>query len=61
MEKEFAMMTEKMQDLYMDIVASLGQLPIERKGYIFGFEGEIDFDWINMVTDHIVLEYIKYS
>ncbi len=54
-------MTDKMQMLYMDMVASIGQLPEGQKGYIFGFRGEEDYDWVKRVADYIVLEYIKYS
>lgn len=55
------MMTPKMQMLYMDIVASLGQLPIDQKTFIFGYEGEEDLDLVNLVASYIVLEFIKYS
>ncbi len=57
----FSVLTEKMQMLYLDIVASLGQLPEEQKGYIFGYEGEEDYDWIHAVASYIALEFIKYS
>ena len=54
-------LTEKMQKLLLDIVASLGQLPTEQKGYIFGYEGEEDFELIYAVACYIALEFIKYS
>ena len=46
MSSSFEIMTEKMQMLFMDIVASLGELPLEQKGYIFGYEGEEDIEWV---------------
>ncbi len=61
MKSPFPMLTEKMQMLYMDIIASLGQLPLEVRGYIFGFDGEEDMDWVLGVAGYIVVEYIKYS
>ena len=61
MNSPFSIMTEKMQMLYKDVFTSLGQLPDDQKGYVFGYEGEEDYDWINAVTCHIVLEFIKYS
>ena len=61
MKSSFFMMTDKMQMLFMDIVASLGQLPEEQKGYIFGYEEEEDYNWIHAVACSIALEFIKYS
>lgn len=61
MSSSFELMTEKMQMLFMDIVASLGKLPPEQKGYIFGYEGEEDLEWVMGVANNIVLEFIKYS
>ncbi len=61
MNNSFSVMTDKMQMLYMDIVASLGQLPEEQKGFIFGYEGEEDYDWIHAVACYIALEFVKYS
>ncbi|MBQ1331919.1 MAG: hypothetical protein IIY36_03215, partial [Lachnospiraceae bacterium] len=55
------MMTKKMEMLFMDIVTSLGQLPLEQRGYIFGFDEEEDMDWLLGVAGYIVLEFIKYS
>lgn len=59
--KMFPEMTEKMNMLLMDIIAALGQLPVEQRGYIFGFEGEEDMDWVLAVAEFIALEFIKYS
>ena len=61
MESCFPEMTEKMQSLYMDIIASLGQLPLERKVYLFGADEGFDMDWIIGVANYITLEFIKYS
>ncbi len=61
MKNSYKSLTENMQKFLMDIVVSLGQLPIEQKGYIFGYEGEEDFDLIHAVACYIALEYIKYS
>jgi len=61
MIKLFPELTDKMQMLYMDIFASLGQLPMEQRGYIFGFDGEEDYDWVHAVACYITLEFIKYS
>ena len=58
---ELASMTKKMQDLYIDIIGSLGQLPEEQRVFLFGAEGEEDWDWITAIADYITLEYIKYS
>ena len=44
MNNVFSILTPKMKMLFMDIIASLGQLPKEIKGYIFGYEGEEDMD-----------------
>ena len=54
--------TPKMQMLYMDIIASLGQSidPVVRD-YIFGVGPELDLDWVMMVANYITLELIKYS
>ena len=54
--------TPKMQMLYMDIVAGLGQsIDPEVRDYIFGAGPELDFDWVIMVANYITLELIKYS
>lgn len=59
--KLFPMLTDKMELLYKDIIASLGQLPLEVRDYIFGFDGEEDMDWVFGVAEYILVEYIKYS
>lgn len=53
--------TPKMLYLFMDVVASLGQLPDERRIYLFGIGDEEDMDWVYNIANYIVLEYIKYS
>ena len=57
----FPEMTEKMQMLYMDIIASLGTLPPEKKIYIFGDDDNVDMEWVVAVANYITLEFIKYS
>lgn len=57
----FLEMTEKMQKLYMDIIASLGQLQPDQKIYIFGTDEELDMDYVIAVANYITLEFIKYS
>lgn len=57
----YSVLTDKMKMLYMDMIASLGQLPEERRGYIFGFEDDLDMDWVRGVAEYIIFEYIKYS
>ncbi len=57
----FPEMTDKMQDLYMDIVEALRQMPPERKVFIFGIDEDEDLDWIMAVANYITLEFIKYS
>ena len=54
-------MTKKMQMLYMDIIASLGQLPSEMKEFIFGLNTEEDMNIVITVANYITLEFIKYS
>ena len=54
-------MTEKMQMLYGDIIASLGTLPPEKKIYIFGDDDNVDMEWVIAVANYITLEFIKYS
>ena len=61
MASDFREMTEKMQQLYLDIIASLGKLPTEIKEYIFGSDEDEDMDWIIAVANYITLEFIKYS
>ena len=59
--KIFPVMTDKMDLLFRDIMASLGQLPLEQRGYIFGYDDEVDMDWVINVANFIALECIKYS
>ncbi len=59
--KKYQIMTKKMQMLYVDIVESLDFLPKEGKGFIFGYDGEVDCVWVQLVASFIILEYIKYS
>lgn len=54
-------MTDKMKMLYMDIIASLGTLPLEKKIYIFGDDDNVDMEWVIAVANYITLEFIKYS
>ena len=54
-------MTKKMQMLYMDIIASLGQLPSEMKEFIFGLNTEEDMNIVITVANYITLEFIKTS
>lgn len=53
--------TPKMLDLYLDVVASLGQLPDDKRIYLFGVPYEEDMEWVLNVANYIVLEFIKYS
>ncbi|MBO4531358.1 MAG: hypothetical protein J5767_12060 [Paludibacteraceae bacterium] len=61
MSSRFFDMTDKMRMLFKDVVGALGQLPEEQRGYIFGFDGEEDMEWVWGVACYIVLEFIKYS
>ena len=45
----------------MDIIASLGQLPEEKKIYFFDDCGEPDMFWVNIIARCITVEFIKYS
>ena len=54
-------MTENMKRLYNDIIASLGQLPSEKKVFVFGIDENEDMDWVLAIANYIALEYIKYS
>lgn len=47
--------------LCKDIITSIIQLPSEQKGYIFGYDGEEDTEWVVAVAEYIIFEYIKYS
>lgn len=61
MPKIFREMTDNMNYLYCDVLASLGQMPIEKRAYIFGIDEEEDMDWVIGVLNYIIVEYIKYS
>jgi hypothetical protein len=61
MDFETPKLTEKMQYLYLDIIASLRLIPYEQRAYIFGVDDDEDFDWILAFASYITLEYIKYS
>ena len=54
-------MTHQMEMLYGDIIASIGQLPEELRGYIFGYGDDLDMDWVYFFACYIVVEFIKYS
>jgi len=54
-------MTENMQRLFQDIIASLGQIPEDQKIFIFGEPGEEDMECVFSVAQHITLEFIKYA
>ena len=60
MPKSISCFSEKMNYLFMDIIASLGRLPVEQRGFLFGFEDEIDMDWVLNMACYITMEYIKY-
>lgn len=61
MAKHFQEFTDKMEYLFTDIIASLGQLPLDQRGYIFGYEDEEDIEWILGMACYITMEYIKYA
>lgn len=61
MPKLFPMLTDKMDYLLRDIVASLGQLPVEQRAYLFGLADEEDMEWVLGTACYIALEYIKYA
>lgn len=61
MSKNFPEFTDKMEYLFADIIGSLGQLPIEQRGYLFGYEDEEDMEWIMGMACYITMEYIKYA
>lgn len=54
-------LSEKMNYLFMDIIGSLGRLPVEQRGFLFGFEDDVDMDWVHNMACYITMEYIKYS
>lgn len=45
MSRLFPDFTDKMEYLFMDIIASLGQLPIEVCDSLFCLNGEVDMEW----------------
>ncbi len=59
MPEQFKLLTEKMRYLFLDIVGALGQLPLERRAYLFGYPGEEDTFWINLTARYIIMEYIR--
>ncbi len=61
MAKHFYDYTENMTHLMSDIIASLGQLPIEQREYLFGDEDDEDMDFMFLVACYITMEFIKYS
>ena len=40
-------MTENMQRLYLDVIASLGQMPVGKRIYLFGDEDDPDIEWVH--------------
>lgn len=58
-KKLFPEMTDKMKMLFMDIIASLGQLPDEIRYYLFDDGDGPDMEWVVGVAGYIALEYIK--
>lgn len=61
MQKFSSHFTNKMDYLFRDIIASLGHLPMEQRGFLFGYEDEEDMDWVLAMAGYITMEYIKYS
>lgn len=61
MQKFSSQFTDKMDYLFKDIIASLGHLPMEQRGFLFGYEGEEDMEWVLGMAGYITMEYIKYS
>lgn len=61
MPKMFPMLTYKMEYLLKDIIASLGQLPVEQRTFLFGLADEEDMEWVLGTACYIALEYIKYA
>lgn len=61
METFLGTMTDNMRRLYMDIMASVKNIPYEAYVYMFGEEGNEDIEWIIGFVNYITLEYIKYS
>ncbi len=61
MSKHIPEFTNKMEVLFTDIITSLCQLPLEQRGYLFGYDGEEDMEAIIDMACYITMEYIKYS
>ena len=61
MPKQFPFLTDKMEYLFLDIVASLGQLPVEQRTFLFGPPDEEDMEWVFGTACYITMEYIKYA
>jgi len=61
MKKLFPCFTDKMDYLFKDIVASLGQLPFEQRSFLFDGEDDTDMEWVLSIAGYITMEYIKYS
>lgn len=59
MQKFSSHFTDKMDYLFKDIIASLGHLPMEQRGFLFGYEGEEDMEWVLGMAGYITMEYIK--
>ena len=51
MPELFPCFTEKMKQIFMDIIASLGRLPLEQRGFLFGYEDEIDMEWVLLMAN----------
>ncbi len=61
MPKQFPSLTDKMEYLLNDIIASLGQLPVEQRVFLFGPPDEEDMEWVLGTACYITMEYIKYA
>ena len=61
MHKLFTCFTDKMDYLFKDVVASLGQLPLEQRSFLFDGEDDVDMEWVLGMAGYITMEYIKYS
>ena len=61
MPKQFPLLTDKMEYLLKDIIASLGQLPVEQRVFLFGPSDAEDMEWVLGTAFYITLEYIKYA
>lgn len=61
MSRYFPDFTDKMEYLFMDIIASLGQLPIEVRDNLFCLNGEDDMECVVGFAGYITMEYIKYA